>query len=292
MSRTRTDGPRFYLHSAVVLGSSSSYGVGNRAAFSDSRSNFHTRVGYRTNVCRRRLASDLARASEDTPAQGALEDHHDRLPGSPHHRSNLCGVSVCYRVVMLKLLLALVISSLAVEQPLMAQTAARQEPISTAVVRQRTAEVEVERNLQTMRLSSGLPHLKRVPASESEVELTCTAAQTGQEVHDPELGNLRTYVTSDLAAQTEQLKLVALGTSQFPDGGPRRPVYSDKGWPRYSVVVFLDESSTPGHAFYRVGVARRPSAFAEWLAPISGDNPVKDAKEWKGQVVPACRRAQ
>jgi hypothetical protein len=53
----------FVLHSAVafVLGS---YRVGNRAAFSDSRSNFHTRVGYRTNVCRRRLASDLARASE------------------------------------------------------------------------------------------------------------------------------------------------------------------------------------------------------------------------------------
>lgn len=205
---------------------------------------------------------------------------------------NLCGVSVCYRVVMLKLLLAVAISSLAAVQPLLAQTAARQEPISTAVVRQRAAEGEVERNLQAIRLSSGLPHLKRVPASESEVELTCTAAQTGQEVHDPELGNLRTYMTSDLAGQTEQLKLVALGTSQFPDGGPRRPVYSDKGWPRYSVVVFLDESSTPGHAVYRVGVARRPSAFAEWLAPISGDNPVKEAKEWKGQVVPACRRAQ
>jgi hypothetical protein len=55
--------------------------------FSDSRSNFHTRVGYRTNVCRRRLASDLARASEVYPAQGALEDHHDRLPGSLHHKS-------------------------------------------------------------------------------------------------------------------------------------------------------------------------------------------------------------
>jgi hypothetical protein len=65
---------------------SSSYGLGNRATFSDSRSNFHTRVGYRTNVCRRRLASHLARASEAIPAQGALEDHHDRLPGSPHYR--------------------------------------------------------------------------------------------------------------------------------------------------------------------------------------------------------------
>jgi hypothetical protein len=68
---------------------SNSYGLGNRAAISDSRSNFHTRIGYRTNVCRRRLASDLARASESTPAQGALEDHRDRLPGSPLHRHTL-----------------------------------------------------------------------------------------------------------------------------------------------------------------------------------------------------------
>jgi hypothetical protein len=273
----------------LLLGS---YRVGNRAAFSDSRSNFHTRVGYRTNVCRRRLASDLARASEGTPAQGALEDHHDRLPGSPRHRSHLCSVSVCYRVVMLKLLLALAISSLAVGQAFPSQTAAPQRSIGSSVVRQHSAEDEIERHLQAIRLSSGLPRLKRVPASDSELELTCTAAQTGQEVHDPELGNLRTYVTSDLANQTEQLKLVALGTSQFPDGGPRRPVYSDKSWPRYSVVVFLDESSTPGHTVYRVGVARRPSAFAEWLSPISGDNPVKNAKEWKGQVVLPCRHAQ
>ena len=61
-------------------------GVRNRATISDSRSNFHTRVGYRTNVCRRWLASDLARASEIFPAQGALEDHHDLLPGSLRHR--------------------------------------------------------------------------------------------------------------------------------------------------------------------------------------------------------------
>ncbi|MGC1360687.1 MAG: hypothetical protein WA826_05900, partial [Silvibacterium sp.] len=117
-------------------------------------------------------------------------------------------------VVMLKLLLALAISSLAVEQPLLAQTAAPQEPVGTSDVRQRAAEGEVEQNLQAIRLSSGLPHLKRVPASESEMELTCKAAQTGHEVHDPELGNLRTYLTSDLTSQTEQLKSVALGTSQ------------------------------------------------------------------------------
>ena len=70
----------FIAHLLLFLGSS---WVGNRAAFSDTRSNFHARVGYRTNVCRRRLASDSARASEGTPAQGALEDHHDLPPGSP-----------------------------------------------------------------------------------------------------------------------------------------------------------------------------------------------------------------
>jgi hypothetical protein len=64
---------------------SNSYGVGNRTTISDSRSNFHTRVGYRMSVCRRRFASDLARASDINPAQGALEDHRDRLSGSLHH---------------------------------------------------------------------------------------------------------------------------------------------------------------------------------------------------------------
>jgi hypothetical protein len=53
----------FYFIAQLLLFLGSSW-VGNRAAFSDSRSNFHTRVGYRTNVCRRRLASDSARASE------------------------------------------------------------------------------------------------------------------------------------------------------------------------------------------------------------------------------------
>ena len=83
LSRTRIHRPRFYPLMAQLFLVLSSYRVGNRAAFSDSRSNFHTRVGYRTNVCRRRLASDLARASGCTPAQGAHEDHHNRPPGSP-----------------------------------------------------------------------------------------------------------------------------------------------------------------------------------------------------------------
>src|ERR1700722_955250 len=55
---------RVFYFIAQLLLFLGSFRVGNRAAFSDSRSNFHTRVGYRTNVCRRRLASDLARASE------------------------------------------------------------------------------------------------------------------------------------------------------------------------------------------------------------------------------------
>lgn len=190
---------------------------------------------------------------------------------------------------MFTLLLALAISSLATKQLPSVQT-----PQSTGslVVRQHAAEDEVAKSLQFIRLSSGLPQLKRVPPSDSELQLTCTAAQTDQSVYDPGFGDLETYVTSDLTSQTEELKLVALGTSQFPDGGPRRPVYSEKSSPRYSVVVFVDQSSKPGHTLYRVGVARRPSAFAEWIAPITGDNPIKDAKEWKGQVVPACRHTQ
>jgi hypothetical protein len=37
---------------------------------------------YRMNVCRRRLALDLARVLDGAPAQETLEDHHDRPPGS------------------------------------------------------------------------------------------------------------------------------------------------------------------------------------------------------------------
>ena len=87
----------FDIIRAVVFVLKVLIGVGNRVAFSDSRSNFHTRVGYRTNVCRRRLASDLARASEGTPAQGAHEDHHDLPPGSPPEKD---GYSVGSQVVI------------------------------------------------------------------------------------------------------------------------------------------------------------------------------------------------
>jgi hypothetical protein len=97
----------FYLLAQLLL-FLSSFRVGNRAAFSDSRSNFHTRVGYRTNVCRRRLASDSARASEGTPAQGTLEDHHDRPPGSPPDRAGagstqvVIGILISLRIAQMK----------------------------------------------------------------------------------------------------------------------------------------------------------------------------------------------
>jgi len=94
--RARIHTPRLFLSSGQLFLFFGSCRVGNRAAFSDSRSNFHTRVGYRTNVCRRRLASDSARASEGTPAQGALEDHHDRPPGSPPEKVEQLNSS-CHR---------------------------------------------------------------------------------------------------------------------------------------------------------------------------------------------------
>lgn len=190
---------------------------------------------------------------------------------------------------MFQLLVVLALFRMVAEQPYSTPPSAPPLLAGAQVLRQHVAENEVAKNLQSIRLSAGLPRLQRVPASDSELKLTCSAAYTDQNVYDPELNNLETYVTSNLMSQTEQLKLVALGTSQFPDGGPRRPVYSDKNWPRYSVVVFIDQSSKPGHTLYRVGVARRPSRFVEWIDPIAGDNPIQDRIDWKKQVVPACR---
>ena len=153
---------------------------------------------------------------------------------------------------------------------------------------QRQAEAQVAQEIEEARRVANLPPLKRVEASESEIELVCTAALTGKEVHDPLLGNLHTYVTDDLNTNTEYMTLVALGTSGTPDGSSRWRVYSDKSCPRFSVVVQLDSTSKVDHPMFRVGLARRPSAINESIAPLTGDNPVRDGSDWKKQVAPAC----
>lgn len=153
---------------------------------------------------------------------------------------------------------------------------------------QRRAEDQVAAQLERIRSSAKLPKLKRVKPSVVDLQLVCTAARTGKKMHDPRLGGLETYVTRDLSAETEPLRLVALGTSQPAEGGPRYPVYSDKTWNRYSITVQLDRSSKPDEPVYTVGVIRRPSAFEEWIAPITYDNPIHDPKGWKEQVDPAC----
>jgi hypothetical protein len=85
----------FFFHQAVVL---VLWFLSGRepGGFQRQSLKLPTRVGYRTNVCRRRLASDSARASEGTPAQGALEDHHDRPPGSPPEKVEQLNSS-CHR---------------------------------------------------------------------------------------------------------------------------------------------------------------------------------------------------
>ena len=147
---------------------------------------------------------------------------------------NLCGVSVCYRVVMLKLLLALVISSLAVVQPLLAQTAARQETdqhggrASADCGRRSRTKICRPSGCRVVCLTS-----KRVPSVRvrSGADLYGSANGSGGSRsgawQSPHLRDQRSS-----RSKRSSLKLVALGTSQFPDGGPRRPVYSDKGWPQ------------------------------------------------------------
>jgi hypothetical protein len=154
---------------------------------------------------------------------------------------------------------------------------------------QQKAEQKIADKIEAMRRSAGLPPLKRTQPSIVEIQLVCTAALTGKEVHDPRYGGLETYVTDDLNVEKEGLKLVSLGTSQFTGENFRRPVYSDRGWPRFSVVVDIDSTSKPDAIRYRVGVTRRGSAISEFLAPMTYDNPIKDSKDWQDQVVAACR---
>jgi hypothetical protein len=167
-------------------------------------------------------------------------------------------------------------------------TLAQSAPPVWTIASQQQAEAQITKSIDETRRVAGLAPLKRIKASESEVELVCTAALTGNEVHNPLLGNLHTYVTDDLNSNNEYKTLVALGTSGAPNGGTRWRVYSDKNWPRFSVLVLLDSTSKAGHPIYRVGLARRPSAFTELIASLTGDNPVKDGSDWKKQVAPPC----
>jgi hypothetical protein len=148
-------------------------------------------------------------------------------------------------------------------------------------------ETQIIKKVESIRHAAGLLPLKYVPASKVEVQLTCTAALSGKEVYDPRWSGFETYTSDDLSAEAKALKLTALGITTYSDNDSRQ-IYSDKSWPRYSVVVFEDLNSKPGKIIYRIGISRRFSSLDEFLAPITYDNPVKDSNDWKQQVIPAC----
>jgi hypothetical protein len=120
--------------------------------------------------------------------------------------------------------------------PLSAQTAASSGTEWSPKLRRKAAD-QVAKQVEAIRASAKLPPLKRVKPSLEELELVSTAALTGREVHDPAFADLRTYVTDDLSAETESLKIVALGTAackspnQCREGETRYKVYPDK-WRR------------------------------------------------------------
>jgi len=160
----------------------------------------------------------------------------------------------------------------------------------------REAEDTVANKINAVRASANLRPLKRATPALREVELVCTAAVTGRKEGDPIFSGLGTYVTADLSAENEAIKVVALGSEacrgkppSCSEGNPRRLSYSDRKWPRYSVIVERNPSSTPENPVYTVGVARRPSALQEFFAPLEFDVPFKGMNKWKKEVAPECR---
>lgn len=168
-------------------------------------------------------------------------------------------------------------------QPVIAQSSTARLP---------RAEEEVAQQIALRRRAAHLRPLKRVSATLSELQLVCTAALTGKNVKDTTDGNLFTYVTRDLSAETRILHLIALGMSGGSAGHPPYRVYSDQQSGRFSVIVMLDVSSTPETMLYRVGLARRPSRMVEFISPLTRDNPIKDSKDWKEEVTPACSKVK
>jgi hypothetical protein len=145
--------------------------------------------------------------------------------------------------------------------------------------RQTSAEKIVVETFVRMRHSAGLPALKVVQPSKAEVQLVCTAAATGKFA---EYGELIIYVTEDPGLESPELKRLA--TNKF--GPTSENGFTDKEWPRFSVVVFLD-SSSDGRLRYRVGINRRVSRFGEVIDRFFAE----DYSAWKNEISPACKAA-
>ncbi|MBZ5491618.1 MAG: hypothetical protein LAO76_11870 [Acidobacteriia bacterium] len=148
----------------------------------------------------------------------------------------------------------------------------------------RAAENVVANQVDALRRSEGLPLLHRVAPTLKQVQLVCTAAVTGKTIRVDEF---QTYVTRDLSAITEQLKLVSTGISIYSDGSHVR-VYSDKDWPRYSVAVQIVPNSPADHPAYAVAIERRNSSLTETLTPMTFDRPLENSRGWKKQIAPQC----
>lgn len=148
-------------------------------------------------------------------------------------------------------------------------------------LRQSSEEKKVVDTFVRIRASAGLPALKVVRPSKAEVQLVCTAAASGRLA---EYGELAIYVTEVPSLESPELKRLA--TNKF--GPPDENGFStDKEWPRFSVVVFLD-SRSDGRPKYRVGINRRVSRFGEMTDRFFAD----DYGAWKNEVAPACKAAR
>jgi hypothetical protein len=150
----------------------------------------------------------------------------------------------------------------------------------------RTAQDRVAQLIDAMRQEDGLHRLKRRRPSREEVQLVCTAAVAGVSVHEPKFGALEVYLTDDLSERTEPLKLVAFGTTYNPQSGTRYPVYSERDWRSYDVVVY-SRVAGDGTEHFTVGVSRhsRANDLFGWM---TFDRPVSNSLDWKRQIAPEC----
>jgi hypothetical protein len=150
-------------------------------------------------------------------------------------------------------------------------------------------EDRVAQIIGQMRSQSGLIQLRRLTPSKEELQLVCTAAVTGKSLHEPMFGALQIYFADDVSEQAEALKVVALGSSLDSKTNTRYPVYADKDWGRFSVVVFAVQPSRNNSGTYAIGVARHASRMKELFSPMTFDHPVSNSEDWKMQIATECR---
>jgi hypothetical protein len=165
-------------------------------------------------------------------------------------------------------------------------------PTDSQTLRQRDAEDQVAKILDTERVSLKLKPLKRVRPTDFELQMTCTAALTNNtDIEHSGLASFQVYKTTDFEQTSDILYFIASGRRK-DWGESERAVFTNAD-SQYSTIVFRDPRGSTEKPVWFVGVSRHESNTKTWFGCIANEFTLNDScwgyKQYlKDIVAPAC----